>query len=142
MAGYGAPESRCAQPSRRATAAAVEDFPDAAGPSMAMTRSVILPPSPCPDSSEVGEESRVADGDGSPFREPDLCPGDGAEHRERHGQPMVARRVHASTRRLIRAAHQQILTPDLGGDSKRAQIGRNELQPVALLHPELPHLPE
>src|SRR2546430_14297019 len=33
-------------PSRRATAAAVEDFPEAAGPSMAMTRRVTPPPRP------------------------------------------------------------------------------------------------
>src|SRR5207247_8937418 len=33
IARYNAPESRCAHPRRRATAAAVEDFPAAAGPS-------------------------------------------------------------------------------------------------------------
>ena len=41
IARYSAPESRCAHPSRRATSAAVELLPDAAGPSIAMTRRLI-----------------------------------------------------------------------------------------------------
>src|SRR6059058_1821878 len=45
---YSAPESRCAHPSPRATAAAVELLPDAAGPSIAMTRRVTLSVSPFP----------------------------------------------------------------------------------------------
>ena len=55
---------------------------------------------------------------------------------------MVPRRVHPSPRRPIRAAHEEIVPPGLGGHAERAQIRGHELQPVALLHPQLPHLPE
>ena len=55
---------------------------------------------------------------------------------------MVPRRVHPSPRRPIRAAHEEIVPPGLGGHAERAQIRGHELQPVALFHPQLPHLPE
>src|SRR2546425_8300112 len=48
IARYSAPESRCAHPRRRATREAVELLPEAAGPSIAMTRRVTVSPFPFP----------------------------------------------------------------------------------------------
>src|SRR5207247_1882214 len=48
IARYNAPESRCVHPRRRATREAVELLPEAAGPSIAMTRRVTVSPFPFP----------------------------------------------------------------------------------------------
>src|SRR2546428_2725223 len=133
---YRAPESRCAHPPprARATAAAVVDLPEAAGPSIAMTRTTRRNP------FQVREEPGVANRHRAPLREPHSRAREGAEHRERHGEPVITRRVHPAPRRAIRAADAQVVPPGLGLDPHGPQVRRDEFQPVALLHPQLSDL--
>src|SRR2546427_5010670 len=118
-------------PRARATAAAVVDLPEAAGPSIAMTRTTRRNP------FQVREEPGVANRHRAPLREPHSRAREGAEHRERHGEPVITRRVHPAPRRAIRAADAQVVPAGLRLDPPGPQARRDELPPVARLHPQL-----
>src|SRR3989441_10348768 len=135
---YSAPESRCAHPlpRARATAAAVVDLPEAAGPSIAMTRATGRDP------FQVHEEPGVADRHRTPLREPHIGAREGTEHRERHREPVITGRVHAAPRRAIGAPHGQVVAASLGLGPDGPQVRGQQLQPVALLHAQLAALPE
>src|ERR1051325_10157631 len=134
IARYRAPESRCAQPNRRATAAAVDDLPEAAGPSIAMTRTG--------HPLEVAEKPRVADGHGRAFGEPHVRSGQRGENRERHGEPMIARRLDPAAGGPRGAAYVQVIPLRLGGHANGAEIGGDQFEPVALFDPQLTDLAE
>src|SRR5713101_4966148 len=138
---YSSPESPCAQPPlapprARATAAAVVDLPEAAGPSIAMTRSTRRDP------VQVREEPGVADRHGAPLREPHIRAREGAEHRERHSEPMIPGRVDAASWRALGASDVQVIAAGVRLYADGTQIRGEQLQPVALFHPQLPDLPK
>src|SRR5207245_948544 len=76
------------------------------------------------------------------LREPNLGSRHGAEHRERHGQAMIARRVDPAAGASRRAAHEQVVATCLRFHTHGAQVRRDELEPVAFLYPQLAHLAE
>src|SRR5205814_2137796 len=80
-----------------------------------------LPPSPFPDAPQIREEPGIADGDRGSFREPHVRPRYCAEHRERHREPVVARRLDPPARRPGCPLHVQIVATGLGIDTQRAQ---------------------
>ena len=63
-------------------------------------------------------------------------------HRERHREPVVARRLDPPARRPGRRLHVQVVATGLGVDTHRAQVGGDQFEPVALLHAQLAHLSE
>src|SRR5262245_26306123 len=105
---YNAPESRCDQPSLRATRDAVDDFPEAAGPSIAMTRIA--------DPLEITEEPRVADRDGATLRQLNGGTGDRPEHAKRHRQPVIPGRLDPPSRRPVRSANEQVVAAGFSRD--------------------------
>src|SRR5216683_2559807 len=131
---YSAPESRCAHPRAPATAAAVEDLPEAAGPSIAMTRSTRRKP------AQVREEAGVADRHRTALRQAHGGARKGAEHRKRHREPVITRRVHPTPRRAIRALHVEVVASRLCRDTHGPQVRGEQLQPVALFHSQLSDL--
>src|SRR5439155_8553461 len=137
---YNAPESRCAQPSRSATRAPVDDFPDAAGPSIAMTRT--LPPSPSPHAPQILEEPRITDRDRRPLRQPHVRARHRPQHGERHRQAVVAGRVHAAARWAGGPPHPQVVAAGFRVAAHRLEVRRDQLEAIALLDPQLAHLAE
>src|SRR3989475_3529006 len=135
IARYNAPESRCAHPSRSATSAPVDDLPDAAGPSIAMTRGATDPP-------QVREECRVADRHRRPLRQPHGPPGHRTHHGECHRQAVIAGRVHLPSRRCRGAGDVEVVATSLRRSAQRPQVRRDELEAVALLHPQLADVAE
>src|SRR5258708_19083046 len=93
-------DRRCAQLRACATASAVDDLPDAAGPSIATTRT---------DPLQVAEETGIADRHGAALGQLDLGTRDRAQYAEGHRQPVVLGRVDAPARRLRGALDVQIV---------------------------------
>src|SRR5437764_2231494 len=101
-----------------------------------------LPPSLFPDAPQIRKEPWIADGYRGSFRELDIGPRYRAEHRERHREPVVARRLDPPAWWPGRPLHVQVVATGVGVDTHRAQVGGDQFEPVALLHAQLAHLAE
>ena len=112
---------------------AVDDLPDAAGPSIATTTGrgarrlravrrlgwVALMHHP----GEIAPEARVGHVDAFPVIDGDLAVRQRRQHPECHGDPMITMRLNAAVQRALAADHSQAVRQLVGLDADRPQIG-------------------
>src|SRR5207302_5670616 len=112
---------------------AVDDLPEAAGPSIATTRT---------DPLQVAEETGITDRHRTALRQLDLGTGHRTQHAEGHRQTVILCRVDAPARWPRGTVHVQIVAAGFGAHAHGTQVSGDQLEAIALLHTQLPHVVE
>src|SRR5665213_3598301 len=110
----------------RATHAAVDDLPAAAGPSMAIT--ILLR-----DTPQIAPEGGIRNVDAFSVDDVDAASGSGAKHTEGHGDSMIAMRFDGAGERSVATANRHSIRKFFGLHTDGLEVTNHSCDPVAFL---------